>query len=250
MRMEKADILENVVKYMQTSHTSPAQTTSHDAQFRLGYIQCARDVGSVLEHLCGANSQIAHSMTHFLNIKMAQMTPPHLAPAAASAANLHSVSAHHTSSHTSPRCDEQVRAQKVFRNDDFATSPTSMLREEQPRANSQPTRPQHAPHTSAFQRVNNNTTEAKSRPQPQQQTANIPKTSSSENISIAVYQYNHYNNYRNDKQGRSGARAQSNINIRPPLIKVEAQATPNGDSDVVVDKCDDSCHDDSMWRPW
>ena len=261
MRMEKADILENVVKYMQTSHTTPSQMTSHDSQFRLGYMQCVREVTGVLEHLCGANSQVVHSMSHFLNIKVAQMTSPHFTSAPTTATAAHATPTHMTSR------DDHVQASKLFRHDDV-TSPTSMF--EPLKNNNSRTNSLHHHHSSAFQKVKTHP-QHEEKPAPPshappphathktQTKTNIPKTSSSDNISIAVYQYNHYNNYRNDKQttnsnansnANSNTHAHSNINIRPPLIKVEAQASQHGQSDVIVDKLDDSCDDDSMWRPW
>ena len=90
MRMEKADILENVVKYMQGQQLQQqaggtgaacASKPTCDAQYRLGYLHCVREVTGVLEHLCGANSQITQSLTHYLNIKVTQLTNQYLSQA-------------------------------------------------------------------------------------------------------------------------------------------------------------------------
>ena len=233
MRMEKADILENVVKYMQSQQlqqqpggTGPACASKPtcDAQYRLGYLHCVREVTGVLEHLCGANSQITQSLTHYLNIKVTQLTSQYLSQAGRHTPTIPTVSTKSESfPHTSrvqPEC----------------TSATSVIPPEQR------VPPLHPSHHSAFHKV--------------QGTSTSP--SATDNISIAVYQYNHYNNFRNDK---ARAQAQSDINIRP-VIKVETQANTNNDVNSKSARHADInrninaqlnaqfLKDDDMWRPW
>ena len=235
MRMEKADILENVVKYMQSQQQTGragagcAAKATCDAQYRIGYLHCVREVTGVLEHLCGANSQVTQSLTHYLNIKVTQLTNQYLSqggrqsPTATSASSKSENLPPHTS-RVHPEC----------------TSASGVIPPEQR------VPPIYPSLHSAFHKV-------------QGSSPGTP-TSATDNISIAVYQYNHYNNYRNTK-ARASQGPDSNMNIRP-VIKVETQASAGGDvtsrtvrpSDInrnLHRQLDDELlKGDDMWRPW
>ena len=268
MRMEKADILENVVKFLQTKQqqntgpsTSCPSPASCDAQYRLGYLHCVREVRQIMGHLCGANSQLTLSLSHYLNAKVTQMTTSHH-PFASSLP--HERLRATTQGHTSPLAS-------MYKADDIP----NLLRTypECTSATGVPPASVNATTTSPEQRVPPVTPSAHSafhKVQPSQQQAPVHKSPSSDAISIAVYQYNHYNNYRNDKATTKSGANESSIDIRP-VIKVEAQSSSQGtsansslnstgeSSDLdrhLQGQMDESFlrhhedEDSDMWRPW
>lgn len=69
--MEKADILENVVKFIKCQNLherTDSRTTS--AEYRLGYIHCMREVTQVMEQICGKSTTAMVSLQQYFNNKL------------------------------------------------------------------------------------------------------------------------------------------------------------------------------------
>ena len=72
MRMEKADILENVVKFLrcQTLGGTEHNTTDRSSDYRLGFLHCMREVQQVLEHVCGQANPLTLSINQYLHNRL------------------------------------------------------------------------------------------------------------------------------------------------------------------------------------